>query len=282
VATLKENTDLEKWGGSTAARLAPTEIGTWVNDFLVENFKHVVDFGFTADMEERFDEIAIGKRNWQEELEKFYKNFHPEVTLAENIERKAVSKMRLIGVDPKDNEEIYARFGKYGPMLQKGRGDNKEDKVTFAAMPDGEKVESVSLEKALKMFELPRILGKNGDDEIRVNIGMFGPYIQIGKKFVSINKDELWNIDENEAIKRYKEKFLHTIIGPKIGRKKLPESIEIIKGPYGSYLQYLKQKAKLAEDIDYLNLSFDQAKEIIETEAKKPKKSFRRRAPKRK
>ena len=170
--------------GADRGKLLPTGIAEVTTDFLVKYFPHIVDFDFTAKVEAEFDQVAEGNLAWPDMIKSFYEKFHPLVVSSADISRQEVSQARLIGPDPKSNEPIYARFGRYGPMLQMGDVDDedKEKKPKFAPMPKDSTIDTVTLEQALVMFQLPRLVGTTEDGEdIKANIGRFGPYVQIGK-----------------------------------------------------------------------------------------------------
>lgn len=258
--------------GSDKGKLVPTAAGQVVSDFLTNHFDQIVDYGFTADVEEEFDEIAQGKMERNKMLEEFYKPFHQLIIDSGGIDRATVSQAREIGTDPKSGKTIYARFGRFGPMLQLGDADNKEEKPQFAPMPDGAKVETVTLEQALKAFELPRLVGttKDGKD-IRANIGRFGPYIQVDKTFVSIKPLDPHTITETEARERYAEKL------QKDAEKYIAEfegGIQVLNGRYGPYVTDGKKNAKIPKDKDPKALTRVEAMDLLAaTPAKKP---FRR------
>ena len=168
--------------GADRGKLVPTGIAEVTTDFLVKYFPHIVDFDFTAKVEAEFDQVAEGNLAWPAMIKSFYEKFHPLVESSADISRQEVSQARLIGPDPKSGEPIYARFGRYGPMLQMGDVDDedKEKKPKFAPMPKDSSLDTVTLEQALVMFQLPRTVGTTEDgDDIKANIGRFGPYVQV-------------------------------------------------------------------------------------------------------
>ncbi|HWB38612.1 MAG TPA: type I DNA topoisomerase, partial [Candidatus Saccharimonadales bacterium] len=186
--------------GADRSKLVPTGIAEVVTDFLVKYFPSIVDYDFTATVEQDFDNIADGKQAWEKMIAEFYKDFHPLVVKSEEISRQEVSQAREIGTDPKSGEPIFARFGRYGPMLQMGNTEDESKKPTFAPMPKDTTIDTVTLEQALEMFKLPRLVGTTEDgQEIKANIGRFGPYIVVGKTFVSIKPLDPHDITEEEA-----------------------------------------------------------------------------------
>lgn len=194
-----ENITSEKTG-STKGKLVPTDIGAATADFLTDYFDDVIDYDFTAKIEKELDEIAEDKLDKVAMLRNFYGPFHTKIESSDSIDRSAVAGQRLVGIDPKDEQPIYARIGRYGPMLQKGDNNQPDAKITFANMPAGASVDNVTLEQAIHMFRLPRTVGATADgQEIIANIGRFGPYIKVGKLFVSIKSESPFDITEAKA-----------------------------------------------------------------------------------
>ena len=178
---LKENT------GSDKGKLVPTDIGTIVTDFLVKNFGNILDYNFTAKVEQDFDEIAEGNVNWEKMMQDFYNKFHPNVVEVEaNAERE--SGERILGIDPKSGKPISVRLGKFGPMAQIGEADDEDKK--FASLMSDQNIGNISLEDALNLFLLPKNLGVFNDEEVEVNNGRFGPYVRYGSVFISLPKGE--------------------------------------------------------------------------------------------
>ncbi len=178
---LKENT------GSDKGKLVPTDIGTIVTDFLVKNFERILDYNFTAKVEQDFDEIAEGNVNWAKMMQEFYDQFHPNVKDVEaNAERE--SGERILGKDPKTGKPVSVRLGKFGPMAQIGEPDDEEKQ--FASLMNDQNIGNITLEEALKLFLLPKNLGTYKEEEVEVNNGRFGPYVRFGKMFISLPKGE--------------------------------------------------------------------------------------------
>lgn len=258
--------------GADRGKLVPTAIAEVTTDFLVKYFPDVVDYDFTANIEGDFDKIAAGQESWTAMLERFYKQFHPSVEQSETISRQEVSQARLVGHDPKSGRPIYARFGRYGPMLQRGEAED-ETKPDFAPLPKGASIDTINLEAALMMFRLPRVVGatKQGE-EIRANIGRFGPYVQVGKTFVSIKPRDPFTITEAEARELYEAKLA------KDAAKNIQlfdSGIKILNGPFGPYVTDGKKNARIAKGTDPAKLTEAEAAALL---AKAP---ARRRAGKR-
>ena len=178
---------LSEMTGSDKGKLVPTDIGTIVNDFLVKNFSAILDYNFTAKVEQDFDEIAEGNIDWTKMMQEFYDKFHPNVKeVEENADRE--SGERILGTDPKTGKTILVRLGKFGPMAQIGEADDEEKQ--FASLMQDQNITTISLEEALKLFLLPKQLGEYKGEEIEVNNGRFGPYVRFGKQFISLPKGE--------------------------------------------------------------------------------------------
>ena len=179
--TLKENT------GSDKGKLVPTDIGGIVNDFLVKNFETILDYNFTAKVEQDFDEIAEGKEDWSKMMKDFYNHFHPIVNKVETTAERETGE-RILGVDPKSGKQVSVRLGRYGAMAQIGNQEDEEKQ--FASLRAEQNISTITLEEALNLFLLPKILGNYKDEEIEVSNGRFGPYVRFGKQFISLPKGE--------------------------------------------------------------------------------------------
>ena len=178
---------LSEMTGSDKGKMVPTDIGTIVNDFLVKNFSTILDYNFTAKVEQDFDEIAEGNIDWTKMMNDFYSKFHPNVVeVEENAERE--SGERILGTDPKSGKQILVRLGKFGPVAQIGEADDEEKQ--FASLMSDQNIGTITLEEALKLFLLPKNLGEYKDEEVEVSNGRFGPYVRFGKQFISLPKGE--------------------------------------------------------------------------------------------
>ncbi len=248
--------------GSDKGKLVPTPSGEVVSDFLTSHFEQIVDYGFTASVETSFDKIATGSLARNIMLDGFYIPFHKLIEGSGEIDRSAVAKAREIGIDPKTNKPVLARFGRFGPMLQLGLPDDSDQKPQFAPLPAGTKIETVTLEQALHAFKLPREVGKTPEGSvIKANIGRFGPYIQIDKKFVSIKPFDPHTITLEEALKLYDEKL-------KLDAEKniadFGDGIKILKGRFGIYVTDGTKNAKIPKEFkDPSTISHGEAKKIL-------------------
>lgn len=270
--------------GADRNKLLPTAIADMTTDFLVKYFPSIVDYDFTAKVELDFDRIAEGKETWEKMISTFYKDFHPLIEKTAKVSRQEVSQRRKLGTDPKTQEPIYARYGRYGPMLQKGDTEDEDKKPVFAPLPDGAVLEDVTLEQALEMFKLPRLVGKTADGlEMKANIGRFGPYVEVdiaktpankkGKIFVSIKPHDPRTITEAEARQLYDEKLAKDV-AKYIAQ--FPGGIQILNGPYGPYVTNGKKNARISKDQDPTKLTAAEAKAILAAAPDK-KRRFRRR-----
>lgn len=260
--------------GADKNKLVPTGIAEVTTDFLVKHFPNIVDYDFTAKVEEDFDKIAEGKAQWGTMLGTFYKDFHPLVEQSADISRAEVSQARHVGDDPKSKKPILARFGRYGPMLQRGATEDTENKPDFAPLPAGTSIDTVTLEQALEMFKLPRLVGKTADgEEIKANIGRFGPYVQIGKTYVSIKPLDPHTISLAEARDLYQaklEKDANKFI------QVFESGIKVVNGPYGIYVTDGKKNAKMPKDTDPKKITEAECKKLIDAAPAK-KRAFRRK-----
>lgn len=254
----------------------PTPAGELIADFLIGHFERVVDYGFTASVEEHFDEIADNKLARNTMLEDFYGPFHKLIEQSGDIDRSTVGQSRDIGVDPKTGKPILARFGRFGPMLQLGATEDKENKPQFAPMPKGKRIDTVTLEEALYAFKLPRLVGQTDDgQDIKANIGRFGPYIQVGKLFVSIKPHDPHDITLKEAKELYATK-LQSEAEKNIAD--FGDGVKVLNGRFGPYITDGSKNAKIPKDTDPKTITHDQAKKLlVEAPAKKGRKKPVRR-----
>ncbi len=275
---LKQNdlneTKLSETTGADKNKLIPTDIGTVVNDFLVEHFEEILSYNFTAKVEEQFDEIARGQERWNEMIDGFYKDFHPTILdVEENSER--ASGERALGEDPKTGKPIIARIGRYGPMVQLGGATEDEaDKPQFASLQKGQSITDITLEQALDLFKLPREIGAYEDKKVIANVGRFGPYVKYGSTFVSMKPkegDDPMSITLDRAIELIeakkeadKNKFIAVF-------DKEEPKIEVLNGRFGPYIKSEKKNYKLPKDIKPEKLSRKDCEKII-AEAPEPKK----------
>lgn len=256
--------------GAEKKKLFPTDIGMVVTDFLSEHFDEILNYNFTASVEEEFDEIANGKLIWSKMIDKFYKPFHKTVENTLETSSRSVGE-RALGDDPTSGKPIIAKIGPYGAMVQIGSKDD-EEKPRFASLQRGQHLETITLEEALELFKLPRDLGQYEDKKVVVSIGRFGPYVRHDSKFVSLPKEENpYKIELDRAIELIEEKRekdrLKTI---KIFEED-PE-VQVLNGRWGPYISYNKNNYKISKEIEASKLTLEQCMDIIKAEEKTGKK----------
>jgi len=253
--TATENTGAEK------QKLFPTDIGMVVNDFLVEHFPTIVDFNFTAKVEEEFDEIAEGRENWREMLARFYKPFHSTIdTVVETADRASGS--RVLGQDPKSGKDVVARIGRFGPMVQIGSADD-EEKPRFASLRKDQSIATITLQEALDLFKLPRTLGRSGEEEVVVNAGRFGPYVKIGSTFASLApEDDPLEIDLRRALELVELKKVANATRD-LGEYK-GEQIVQGRGRFGPFVKFGKTYANIPKGEEPSTVTLERAVELIE------------------
>lgn len=261
--------------GSDKNKLVPTSLANVTTDFLVKHFGSIVDYDFTATVEDAFDRIAEGGQKWQDMLSDFYKNFHPLIEDAADVSREETSQARRLGDDPKSGKPIIARYGRFGPMLQRGETES-EEKPDFAPLPEGVELEDVTFEQALEMFKLPRLVGKTADgQDMLANIGRFGPYIKVGSLFVSIKPHDPMKITEEEARELYEQKLQQE---KEKNIAEFPSGIKVLNGPYGPYITDGKKNVRIKKDVDPKSITEDQAKQMIASApVKKKRRTIRRK-----
>ena len=249
--------------GLEKSKLFPTDIGSVVNDFLINNFQNILDYNFTARAEKELDEIADGKLVWNQMIERFYKPFH--LTIEKTLENSFSNKgERTLGNDPKTGKPISVKIGRYGPLAQLGLADD-EEKPRFAGLLKTQSIETISLEEALELFKLPRKLGSFEDEELIVGVGRFGPYIRHKSLFYSLKKD----VDDPISIEL--DRGIQIIMDKREADKKSiiktfednPE-IRILAGRYGPYISQNKKNFRIPKTKDPETLSLKDCLEIIE------------------
>ena len=253
--------------GSTRGKLIPTPSGELIADFLTDHFTQIVDYDFTANVETEFDKIAAANLAKSAMLHGFYTPFHKLIEQSGGIDRSKVGANREVGIDPKSGKPILARFGRFGPMLQLGATDD-EDKPRFAPLPRGAKIETVTLEQALEMFKLPRVVGQTEDgQDIKANIGRFGPYIQVGKLFVSIKPEDPHTITLEKARELYAAKLQAE------AEKNITDfgdGVKVLNGRFGPYITDGTKNAKVPKDTDPKTITHEQALELLKAAPAKP------------
>ncbi len=261
--------------GAEKNKLFPTDIGNLVNDFLVENFNQVLDFGFTADVEKQFDEIAEGHKAWSKMIDEFYKPFHQTVETTTK-ESKKVTGERLLGEDPATGKPVLAKMGRYGAMIQIGATES-EEKPRFAKLRANQSIETITFDEAMELFKLPREVGEFEDKVIKVSIGRFGPYVQHDSKFVSLKKEQdPYTITHEEAVELIKAK--READANKFIAEFKEHDIQILNGRFGPYIKKGKDNYKIPKGMTAETLTEAEVLEIVK--GGPAKKSPRGRAKK--
>ena len=265
--------------GAEKGKLIPTDTGIIVNEFLTQHFPDILDYDFTADMEQKFDRIAEGESNWNQEISRFYGLFHPEVEKANEMRTEHKVGERLLGTDPASGEPVSVKIGRFGPIVQIGSADSKE-KPRFASLRKDQSVFDIQLDDALKLFDLPREVGEFEGKTIVAAIGRFGPYLRHDGKFVSIPKDispTSITIDEAESLIRAKREADSNKVVKTFDED--PE-LQILNGRYGVYISYKKTNYKIPKSVENpKELTLEQVHEIMANQDKSPKKTTRRASP---
>lgn len=266
-----EESDKTETVGADKGKLIPTDTGIVVNEFLTEQFPNILDYNFTANVEERFDEIAEGNTKWQNEIGDFYGVFHPEVEKANATHTEHKVGERVLGTDPASGKSVSVKIGRFGPVVQIG-DSNDTEKPKFASLQKNQSVFTITLEEALKLFELPRNLGQFEDKDVTVAVGRFGPYVKHDGKFVSIPKDvspmeitleqaEQLIVDKREADSKKEVKTFDE-----------DSDMRILNGRYGVYIAYKKGNYKLPGTVtDPSALTLEECRQIVAEQDSKPK-----------
>ena len=262
----------EERTGAEKGKLYPTDIGIVVNDFLVEHFNRILDYNFTASVEKEFDDIANGMMQWTEMIRKFYDPFHTNVEDTLENSEKATGQ-RLLGDDPESGKPVYARIGRFGPMIQIGE-QSDEDKPKFASLLANQSINSITLDEALELFKLPRTVGEYEGEEVVAAIGRYGPYIRFGKSFISLKKDEgddPLTVDIDRAIELIEAKKLAD------KQNNIAEfddgNVKVLNGRYGPYIKIGKKNYRIPKGTKPESLTHEDCLAIAEeADAKKKKK----------
>ncbi|MBP3353550.1 MAG: type I DNA topoisomerase [Bacteroidales bacterium] len=265
--------------GGDKGKLIPTDIGMVVNDYLIENFPDILNYNFTAEVEEEFDRIADGDNTWNSSIASFYETFHPEVINASAQHSDNKVGERILGTDPTTGRRVSVKIGRFGPVVQIGTAD-EEEKPIFASLMTGQTLNNITLDEALKLFALPRTLGKFEDKEVVIGVGKFGPYIRHNGKFTSLPKEykplEITLEEASQLIVAKRDEDNSRII------KTFEEepTLQIINGRYGAYIAYNKSNYKLPKGAVAEELTLDDCKKIIAEQGEKPAKKTTRKGKK--
>lgn len=261
--TLKKEILDEKFGGDKN-KFVPTDIGEVVNDFLIDHFQEILDYGFTARVEEGFDEIADGSEEWKKMMTDFYSKFHPRIEDVEENAERATGE-RVLGVDPKSGKQVYARIGRFGPMIQIGEQDD-EEKPIFASLLSGQNIATIALEEALELFKLPFDLNEYEGQPVAIGVGRFGPYVKWGETYISIPKGEdPLSVDQDRAEEIIKEK--QKADAPIANYK--GEPVTKGTGRFGPFIKYKSIYVNVPKKYDFNNLSQSDIVELIDAKLEK-------------
>ncbi len=263
--------------GAEKSKLFPTDIGKVVTDFLVENFKDILDYNFTAQVEKEFDEIAEGQKEWVSMIDSFYKPFHETTVYTEENSKKATGE-RLLGVDPESGRNVYARLGRFGPMVQIGEADN-EEKPKFSSLQAGQSMDDINLEEALELFKLPREVGEFEGEKLIIGVGKYGPYVRHKNSFVSLGDEDPLTVSKETAIKLIEEKREQQAKALINEFTDGDTVIQVKNGRYGPYITSGRKNYRIPKGTEPSTLSLEDCKQIIE---KQPDKKPRRSAKKQK
>lgn len=261
-----EDKKLTEKVGSDKGKLVPTDIGMIVTDFLVNHFESILDYNFTAKVEDQFDDIAEGKEDWKKMMKAFYDKFHPVVEdVKENADRE--SGERILGEDPKTGKQVSVRLGKFGPMVQMGTVDD-EEKPTFASLGPDQQLNTITFEEAMDLFKLPKSLGKYKEEEVEVNNGRFGPYVKFGKKYISLpaGQDPL-NVELDQAIELIKER--EKADAPIYNYK--GKDVTKGKGRFGPFIKWDGMFINVNKKYDWDNLTTEDIETLIDEKIQKEK-----------
>ncbi len=267
-SSIKDNELTEKVG-SDKGKLVPTDIGMIVTDFLVNHFESILDYNFTAKVEEDFDDIAEGKMDWSKMMKSFYSNFHPQVeNVQENAERE--SGERVLGTDPSTGRQVSVKLGKFGPMVQIGTAE-EDEKPLFASLTPDQQLNTITFDEAMGLFKLPKVLGEYEGMTVEVNNGRYGPFVKYGKKYVSLPKgQDPLSVELEDAIVIIKQK--EKADAPIYTYKGLP--VTKGKGRFGPFVKWNNMFVNVSKKYDWDNLSEDDIKTLIEEKIQKEKEKL--------
>ena len=267
--------------GNEKGKLIPTDVGMVVNEFLTKYFPQILDYNFTAKVENEFDDIAEGKRKWNDEIKDFYKGFHKSIEDVSSMRLEHKVGERVLGNDPATGKPVSVKIGRYGPLVQLGSTDD-HDKPRFASLQKDQSVATITLEEALKLFDMPRMLGEWEGAQVSVGIGRFGPYVKHNGKYVSIPKEmSPYSITLDEATTLIVEKRASEA---KKVLKTFDEEpdMQVLNGRYGAYISYKKQNYKIPKKVNAEEITLEECRAIVAEAEAAPKTARKRTATRRK
>jgi len=260
--TITESTKNENYG-TEKSKLFPTDIGMLVNDFLVEHFKDILEYNFTANVEKQFDKIAEGETEWTSMIDKFYTPFHDRVIETTKVSKKPTGE-RLLGNDPKSGKPVSVKIGRFGPMVQIGLTGN-EEKPRFASLLKGQSIETINLEDALNLFKLPREIGSFENEQLVIGVGKFGPYVRHKGGFYSLRKDDDPMTIEAEAAIEIINAKREQVKSKTIKTFTEDPDLQILKGKWGPYIKHGKQNYRIPKDTEPESLTYQACMDIIKS-----------------
>jgi DNA topoisomerase-1 len=267
--TLTQQHITEKYGYEKS-KLFPTDIGLIVNDFLEQNFQNIMNFNFTASVEEEFDEIAEGNKDWPSMIERFYTPFHTKVDTATQTSERSKGE-KILGEDPKSGKPISVKIGRFGPIAQIGEASD-EEKPRFASLLKGQSLETITLEEALDLFRLPRTIGQFEDEELVIGVGKYGPYVRHKSKFYSLaTTDDPFTIETERAIEIIIEKRAQEE-NRNIKQFDEEPGLLVLNGRYGPYISFNKKNYRIPKSRKPEELTLEECREIIEKAGSRKKK----------
>lgn len=264
--------------GAERGKLVPTDVGTVVNDFLLQYFPEIMDYNFTAEVEKKFDDIAEGKTEWTQMMKDFYGDFEPEVEKTLNAKSEHKVGERLLGTNPQSGKPVFVKIGRFGPVVQIGTAED-EEKPRFAQMKNGQSLETITLEEALELFKLPRDLGTFENTTVSIGTGRFGPYVLHNKKYVSLPKgSDPMSVTLQEAIKLIIEKRQAEVERHLRKFEEEPE-LEVLNGRYGPYIAYKGSNYRLPKTLAERakELTLEECMTVVKEQDEKPKTTARKR-----
>jgi len=267
--TLSSKTVTENYGFEKG-KLAPTDIGIVVNDFLEQYFQNIMNFNFTASVEKEFDEIAMGSLNWSSMIERFYKPFHSKVDSATLTSERSKGE-KVLGTDPDSGKPVSVKIGRFGPIAQIGEASD-EEKPRFASLLKGQSLETITLEQALDLFRLPRTIGQFEDEELVIGVGKYGPYVRHKSKFFSLDKtDDPYAIQVERAIEIIQEKRTREE-NRNIKQFDEEPDLQILNGRYGPYIAFQRKNYRIPKGKKPEELSLEECRDIIKKADARTKK----------
>ena len=263
--------------GADKGKLIPTDIGTVVNDFLMKNFPDIMDYNFTANVEQEFDKIAEGKAQWNKEMKTFYQKFEPEVEEVMNARSEHKAGERLLGNDPTSGKPVFVKIGRYGPVVQIGTAEDKE-KPRFSQLPSNKSMNDITLSEALELFKLPRTIGEFEGKTVTIGAGRFGPYILHDKEYTSLPKeDDPMTITLDEATELIKKKRLQEA-QRHLKKFAEDENMEVMNGRFGPYIAYNGKNYRMPKSLHEkaAELTYEECMDVVKN-APEPKTSRRKK-----